>query len=419
MPTASSSGGRPRRPRSTAAVSAEGSPRELIVISSSAGVESSLLGASGEAATLNEMLAAAGATISPLFGGRAARLSLGASPVGEGTPDLTIFYHVDAPEGALDQLAEQLRENPLIEAAYVKPPGEPPRWLNDMQPALDEAPDVTADFSERQGYLSPAPAGVDAFHAWGLSGGSGSGVRIIDLEWSWRLNHEDLLQNQGGLVGGTMAGSADHGTAVLGAISGDANGFGVTGIAPDATISTVAFSMPTATAIRLAADRLGPGDIMLLEIHRAGPRFGFQARNDQLGYIAVEYWPDDYAAIRYAIQKGIIVVEAAGNGAENLDDPIYEQRPAGFPASWTNPFNRANRDSGAILVGAGAPPPGTHGNDHGPDRSRLGFSNYGALIDAQGWGREVTTCGYGDLQGPVGQEDLWYTDRFSGTSSAS
>jgi hypothetical protein len=41
------------------------------------------------------------------------------------------------------------------------------------------------------------------------------------------------------------------------------------------------------------------------------------------------------------------------------------------------------------------------------------------LVDAQGWGREVTTCGYGDLQGPVGQENLWYTDRFSGTSSAS
>jgi len=70
------------------------------------------------------------------------------------------------------------------------------------------------------------------------------------------------------------------------------------------------------------------------------------------------------------------------------------------------------------VVGAGAPPPGTHGRDNGPDRSRLDFSNWGALIDAQGWGREVTTCGYGDLQGGT-NEDLWYTDTFSGTSSAS
>jgi hypothetical protein len=91
---------------------------------------------------------------------------------------------------------------------------------------------------------------------------------------------------------------------------------------------------------------------------------------------------------------------------------------AGFPSTWTNPFNRANRDSGAIVVGAGAPPPGTHDRDHGPDRSRLDFSNWGAVVDAQGWGREVTTCGYGDLQGGT-NEDEWYTDQFSGTSSAS
>jgi hypothetical protein len=70
------------------------------------------------------------------------------------------------------------------------------------------------------------------------------------------------------------------------------------------------------------------------------------------------------------------------------------------------------------VVGAGAPPPGTHGRNHGADRSRLDFSNFGALMDAQGWGREVTTTGYGDLQGGT-NEDLWYTDTFSGTSSAS
>jgi hypothetical protein len=39
-------------------------------------------------------------------------------------------------------------------------------------------------------------------------------------------------------------------------------------------------------------------------------------------------------------------------------------------------------------------------------------------VDAQGWGREVTTTGYGNLQGGT-NEDVWYTDTFSGTSSAS
>jgi hypothetical protein len=38
------------------------------------------------------------------------------------------------------------------------------------------------------------------------------------------------------------------------------------------------------------------------------------------------------------------------------------------------------------------------------------------MIDAQGWGHEVTTCGFGDLQGI--DEDRWYTPDFGGTSAA-
>jgi hypothetical protein len=124
------------------------------------------------------------------------------------------------------------------------------------------------------------------------------------------------------------------------------------------------------------------------------------------------------AAIQYAVGKGIIVVEAAGNGFENLDAAIYNTPAAGFPSSWTNPFNPSNPSSGAVVVAAGAPPQNTHGRDWGPDRSRLDFSNYGSRVDVQGWGREVTSTGYGDLQGGASQ-DVWYTDQFSGTSSAS
>jgi len=336
-------------------------------------------------------------------------------------PDLSVYYNVDAPDGELDGLAQRLMKADQVEAAYVKPAGELPLMLNDMLPHADEAPSTTPNFVARQIYLNAAPAGIDAQYAWTQPGGGGAGVRIIDCEWAWRFTHEDLTQNQGGVVAGTQVNdlpSRNHGTAVMGEFGGDRNTFGITGICPDAVASGSSFSQPTASAIRQAADKLGPGDIMLLEIHRAGPRYNFQGRADQAGYIAVEWWPDDFDAIRYAISRGIIVVEAAGNGAENLDDAIYNVRPAGFPAGWTNPFNHNNRDSGAVVVGAGAPPEGTHGRNHGPDRSRLAFSNYGSLIDAQGWGREVTSCAYGDLQGGS-NEDLWYTDQFSGTSSAS
>ncbi|MGW8392665.1 S8 family peptidase [Pseudoduganella sp. HUAS MS19] len=392
------------------------------------GIESA---ASADVSPLARLLEAEQIVLEPLFGNeekvlherQLAPAAMDGSPE---MPDLSVYYRVDVPQDRMAHLAEQLRKQPAVNAAYIKPPAELAHaaldvtWeeLNTMTPDAQDAPPVTADFSGRQGYLDPAPGGIDARYAWTLGGGGGTNVNVIDLEWGWRFSHEDLRLNQGGIVGGTGSTNTDHGTAVLGEISGDRNTIGVTGIAPEAVISAVAFSMPTATAIRNAADRLRPGDIMLLEIHRPGPRYAFAGRLDQLGYVAVEWWPDDFAAIRYASSKGILVVEAAGNGAENLDDAIYNTRPAGFPATWTNPFNRSNPQCGAIVVGAGAPPPGTHGRDHGPDRSRLGFSNYGACVDAQGWGREVTTTGYGDLQGGENQ-DLWYTDRFSGTSSAS
>lgn len=340
-----------------------------------------------------------------------------------------LFYYVDVPEGEKEEIRNQLLEEDLIDGAYIKPYGEPPTAPDstdleevDLLEPEEAPPALPSDFTARQGYLNAAPEGIDARYAWTLRGGKGSNVRIIDCEWGWRFNHIDLRRNQGGVLSGTNSSSDNHGTAVLGEYSGDHNSFGISGICPDAWAAAVAFSQPTALAIRTAADRLRPGDIILLEIHRAGPKNNFQARNDQDGYIAIEWWPDDYEAIRYAVNKGIIVVSAAGNGGENFDTAIYNTRPSGFPSWWRNPFNRNPLDSGSILVGAGAPPPNTHGRSHGTDRSRLGFSNYGSAVDAQGWGREVTTTGYGGLwKDPAdpNNRDKWFTDTFSGTSSAS
>ena len=382
--------------------------------------------AGADVGSLARLLEAEGAEMKPLFGLSEERLRRAAvSSAAESAapvPDLSIYYRVEAPDERLDGLAERLRKEPAVLAAYVKPPAEPAALLNAMPPAAEEAPAATADFTSHQLYLEAAPGGVDARFAWTKAGGSGAGVRIIDVEGAWRFSHEDLLQNQGGVIGGSPAPDRawrNHGTAVIGEFGGDRNSFGITGICPDANIRAISIFGPgSAGAVRQAADALGPGDIILIELHRAGPRFNFQPRPDQLGYIAMEWWPDDFDAIRYATSRGILVVEPAGNGAENLDDPIYDVPDAGFPPTWSNPFKRGSRDSGAIVVGAGAPPPGTHGFNFGPDRSRLDFSNYGSVIDAQGWGREVTTCGYGDLQGGS-NEDLWYTDHFSGTSSAS
>ena len=419
----------------------EGIPRqrELIVVAKPGlglratreGV-ASLTGA--DVSPLTDLLASEGLTLKPLFGVSEERLQARAASLaaetGADVPDLSVYYRVEAPDERLDDLAHHLQQTDGIEAAYVKPPAEPAQFrLNDMAPQVGEPPVVTPDFTPQQLYLGAAPTGIDAQYAWTKPGGRGAGVNIIDLEWAWRFTHEDLTQNQGGVVSGTSSGDDNHGTAVLGEFSADQNGFGVTGISSEAQVSAVYLGNGSAPAIRIAADRLRAGDIMLLEIHRRGPRGS--AGSGQFGYIAIEWWPDDFDAIRYAVSKGVIVVEAGGNGGQNLDDPVYDTRPVNhpqlgtFPAGWRNPFNPANPSSGAVIVGAGMPPAGTHGRNAQPntgdiyaDRGRCYFSNFGARVDTQGWGWEVTSTGYGDLQGGSDQNQ-WYTDQFSGTSSAS
>lgn len=327
------------------------------------------------------------------------------------------FLTVDAPDDRLDALSDRLRRDSSIEKVYIKPAAEAPVRRRTLSLSPARTPRITQDFTANQIYLGGAPEGIDVAAARAMPGGAGNGVEIIDLEWNWQFDHEDLPANFRMLLFGSTSGEPDHGTAVAGILGGDANAFGITGICPDAVIGSGVFPPRTATAIESAAALLKRGDILLLEIHRPGPHFGFAEDANQRGYIATEWFPDDFVAIQAAVAKGIIVVEAAGNGAEDLDDAIYDTAPADFPDTWRNPFRRGNNDSGAILVGAGAPPPGTHGDDFGPDRSRLDFSNFGSIVDAQGWGEAVTTTGYGDLQ--LGRPQRRYTDWFSGTSSAS
>ncbi len=408
------------------------SERELIVITRTAaavratarGLESAT--AAPEVDALEAAIRAAGVSIRPLFGISEEKIlaNVRSMPSTEAISiDFASFYRAEVDEERMEEAAQILLEQDAVEGAYVAPGAEPAVWHESEAEAPAEPPVTTPDFTARQIYLDAAPAGIDARYAWTVPGGSGQNVRIIDIEGGWRFTHEDLRQNWGGVIAGTPStdlGWRNHGTAVIGEFGGDRNSFGVTGICPDANTRAISIfgGIGAAGAITRAADALRAGDIILIELHRPGPRFDYAARNDQRGYIAMEWWPDVFAAIRYAVGRGVIVVEAAGNGAEDFDDALYDQRPVGFPATWRNPLNPANPSSEAVVVGAGAPPPGTHGRNHGVDRSRLGFSNYGARVDTQGWGREVTTTGYGDLQGGS-NEDLWYTDTFSGTSSAS
>jgi subtilisin family serine protease len=276
------------------------------------------------------------------------------------------------------------------------------------------AVDDSQDLERMQGYLDPAPVGLDVRYAWTLAGGRGENVRVIDIEVNWNLAHSDLVaatSNPFIFVEGLDSlpqFTRDHGAAVLGEIIAAADGKGVTGIAHQSQIGlinprTAANQLPRiADAIDLAIRRSQPGDIILIEDQSAsGPRLDpFTGR----GLLPIEFEPDIFDAIKRATDAGLVVIEPAGNGGENLDDEVYRGL-----------FNR-NHDSGAIMVGAGFVPASF--SDEGADRARTDESNYGTRVDVQGWGRAIATCGYGDIR--LGQgENNFYTAKFGGTSGAS
>ncbi len=312
--------------------------------------------------------------------------------------DLNSYYtlEIQSLQEAI-QIVEQLNSFESIEIAYIEPP---------VFPAGDIAP-ATPDYQASQLYLNPAPDGIDALYAHTLPGGDGSGIKIVDIEGNWQTSHEDLDKAAAGfLVGDIIDFQAwlDHGTAVLGVLIGSDNGYGITGIAPGADIGMISIgSMSPAEAIYIAIDSLEAGDIILIELQAPGPLHNFGVRQDQEGYVCLEYWQANYDAIKYAWAKGITVVEVAGNGGENLDNQ----------AVYGELFDLNYRNSHAIIVGAGYPALSP------TNLERESYSNYGARVNLQGYGSEVYTTGYGDLFDGSGDLDQYYTTNFGGTSSAS
>jgi subtilisin family serine protease len=303
------------------------------------------------------------------------------------------------------RIAKALNNQKSVWKAYVAPRPVP------AMPAGSAS--GSRNFEPSQGYLYDAPNGIGAEEVWSLAGAKGKGITICDIEGNWNRKHEDLPTGIP-LLGGTVIddlGWRNHGTAVLGEMVSIPDSRGCVGISHQAqaavqsTIINGVFN--TAGAISNAASSLKAGDVILIELQATGP-------NGK--YVAMQFWPDIFTAIKAAVDKGITVVEAAGNGDENFDLAVFNG-------------TGLQKDSGAIIVGAGVPPTNHVDFDGfggglpsyaslGVPRSRIFFSNYGKIVNVQAWGWHVTTLGYGDAQGGD-SENTWYTLRFSGTSSAS
>ncbi|MGD9570437.1 MAG: S8 family serine peptidase [Thermoleophilia bacterium] len=238
----------------------------------------------------------------------------------------------------------------------------------------------------------------------------GLGVTIADVEYEWRAGHAELAPRKlaAAATTGMLFDYRDHGTAVLALLGGAEDGMGVSGLVPEAELVMHQPVLPRAAyapwdTITAAAKDLGPGDVLLIEL-QAG-----LGRDGSWPFVPIEHYDLARSAIRAAVDRGIVVVEPAGNGAVDLaalPDP-YPTRP--WLASATHKDH-----SGAIIVGAGGAGRDQTGTE---DLRRVPVSNHGARVDLQGFGAGVVTAGYGDAPWSA-SGDLAYTACFDGTSSA-
>jgi hypothetical protein len=225
-----------------------------------------------------------------------------------------------------------------------------------------------------------------------LAVGQGQGTTVAVIDISAFVEHEDLVNRVNPEPGQTPVLiqqnpiDPDHGTAVLGVIGAEDNGFGITGIASGAQLNfypsvSIEEGERLLAALTQALIDLDEGDVICLPI-------GFN------GNAAVSS-PSVNFLVRLGTDAGIATVCSAGNAGIGINPgPI---------------------DSGAIIVTACWPgyrlgaaplfqpqPDGLAGLNY----CRYQQSNYEPLepipgIDqaaaVSGWGAGVASCGYGDL----------------------
>lgn len=307
---------------------------------------------------------------------------------------LTLYWKVDVQEkfDQIDEIVKHFNSLKEVDVAYQE--------LRASDPVVDSTDDP---YCADQDYLDAAPAGIDARWAWTQPNGEGAGIALVDLEQGWFPSHEDLAGKSPTLIygdnrDGVGTYKGNHGTAVLGQIVADDNTIGCVGVAPAAASVSMTSHYDAATgtdshvadAIIAALPSMNAGDFLLLEIQRS--------------FLPTETDDADFDAIRLAVSQGIVVIEAAGNGNNNLD--TYAN---GAGSNILNTTSADFRESGAILVGA---------SESSLPHDRSSFSNYGSRMDCYAWGDSIVTCGYGDLDAGSGDNST-YTDSFGGTSGAS
>ncbi|MDA9557282.1 hypothetical protein N9R79_07265 [Vibrio sp.] len=291
----------------------------------------------------------------------------------------------DAAKNQLDNLSN----DPRVELAYIASPAV--NLDTALETNSNDVQAVTVEkLEDKQTHLngvntSGIAPGINAKYAWTIPGGTGQGVKVVTLEQgAYHFEHDDLpspafiAYNNPEMAHDHLF--RTHDTSSAGLISAFRDDKGVTGIAYNAQLAWAQFN--DGAMLSKLANQLPKGSVIQLGVQSGGSvEFGAPP----------ELMPAVYDAITYLVQeKGIHVIQAAGNSEHNLDDPKFNGQ-----------FDRAVRDSGAIYAGASL-----------LDGSVAGFSSYGSRIDLNALGANVVTTASGE------DEESIYTENYGGTSSA-
>ena len=339
-------------------------------------------------------------------------------------PQLLTFFMIDSPPGT-DRyaLVESLKKLNITELAYVPfSIASPP-----------DSPNNTHAYQSFQKQLDPAPESIGAQVAWPTPNADGTGMKFIDLERGWILDHEDFLDPAGSSVfsiadpaTSQLLSPADpnydyyvaHGTSVLGTVDAPDYSGNIIGIAYKASgrvisINRVNKGEDIHDAIIKAVDPLLPnplveGDVLLIEAQAMDP-------------VTYRLWPVEVNLLEYleiltATHKNIVVIEPAGNGIDPKYGGAIGDSGNDLDSFTINGVRILNRnipsefraDSGAIVVGSATatiPPDRMVRTADNPE------SNYGSRVDCYALGEQISTTG-----GPYTDS---YGDMFGGTSGAS
>jgi subtilisin family serine protease len=316
-----------------------------------------------------------------------------AKSVGTEVPNLKNFVTLHFPPNSdAKQIAQELDKLPEVLRAVPIPKAAPPSLVFD-EPLIGESDQVVKNPTmglENQWYIFRCGAN----NAWKIS--SGKNVVIADIDWGYRVSHQDLSPNldlthaYNSYDGGNNVsyGDTSHGTAVMGITGAAANSTGMRGFACGATLWPIQADSGPGTPLGgnewaraiewvRTSNSEGKRKVIILEV-QTSPALG-----------NYEQIPSVNAAIRLAIASGVIVCVAAGNG----------DRDAGIDDSDV-PFS----PTGSILVGA---------TEYDPiQNKRAWFSNYGSqiVVCAPGDGDHDITC-------DIAADDS-YRNEFGGTSGA-